>query len=361
MITIAWSFSLLWLLPIIGWPYMFNNGVRYVPSDKCNTEYDKNITFKLTAAIFNFYLPLLAMILINTKIFLVIRRRYHNPIMKYSLVNTQKNSMNRNSISNTNALIINRNALKLRQQAGGSLSLSSNRNVYNAQNKCDMYCKIKDQQSKRSTSFDLKIKNSTNQQVPAPYATKVIKISPHNSPRNTSKIFDNLPCLKTSLAVKSRKSTCVHRSYVQPNSSASPSFPNNQDSHRRRISISTDARKSSLADEKRSFFQNMNDYVNNCMFNKKRQGSNPTNELIELNESSSVISRHNSTSSVGTKLSITNDMIKSSIKHDVNKMNETKINRKGFMNKQEKAFKVNFGSNNRMPKLFKNFYNLFSN
>ena len=84
MISLAWSLSLLWLVPIFAWPYIFNDSVRYVPSDKCNTEYDKNIIFKVTTAIINFYLPLIVLISINTKIYLVIRSRYRNPIMKYS-------------------------------------------------------------------------------------------------------------------------------------------------------------------------------------------------------------------------------------------------------------------------------------
>jgi hypothetical protein len=86
MISIAWSLSLLWMLPIIGWPYFFNHGIRHVPEDKCNTEYDKNILFKTATAIVNFYIPLFAMISINTKIYIVIRKRYHSPIMKYSSV-----------------------------------------------------------------------------------------------------------------------------------------------------------------------------------------------------------------------------------------------------------------------------------
>ena len=81
MISLAWSISVLWVLPIIGWAHFFNDGVRLVPPDKCNTEYDKNIFFKMATAICNFYMPLIAMISINTKIYLVIRKRYENPIM----------------------------------------------------------------------------------------------------------------------------------------------------------------------------------------------------------------------------------------------------------------------------------------
>ncbi|RNA39437.1 histamine H1 receptor [Brachionus plicatilis] len=86
MILIAWSISLLWLVPITGWPYFFNQGQRTVAQDKCNTEYDKNIFFKMSTAIINFYVPLIAMIAINTKIYLVIHKRYRNPIMRYSSI-----------------------------------------------------------------------------------------------------------------------------------------------------------------------------------------------------------------------------------------------------------------------------------
>lgn len=65
MIGLAWSVSLLWLFPIIGWPYVFNDGVRTVTPNKCDTEYHKNVIFKVLTAIFNFYLPLIAMILIK--------------------------------------------------------------------------------------------------------------------------------------------------------------------------------------------------------------------------------------------------------------------------------------------------------
>jgi hypothetical protein len=110
MVSLAWSISLLWLLPIIGWPYVFNGGVRLVAADKCNTEYDKNIAFKVITAICNFYIPLIVMIAINTKIYLVIRKRYHNPIMKYtssgggasSSLNSSIKLKQRNSISNAN-------------------------------------------------------------------------------------------------------------------------------------------------------------------------------------------------------------------------------------------------------------------
>ena len=83
MIAIVWIISILWIIPITAWPYIVNNGVRIIPENDCDTEYKHNLAFKLITAIFNFYVPLLAMIIINTKIYLVIRKRYHNPIMQY--------------------------------------------------------------------------------------------------------------------------------------------------------------------------------------------------------------------------------------------------------------------------------------
>jgi hypothetical protein len=85
MIGMVWSTSFLWIIPITLWPYIANGGVRIIPSDTCNTEYNHNLEFKLITAVFNFYLPLIAMILINTKIYIVIRRRYRNPVIQYTI------------------------------------------------------------------------------------------------------------------------------------------------------------------------------------------------------------------------------------------------------------------------------------
>lgn len=97
MIGFAWSISLLWLVPITGWPYFFNGGQRTVANDKCNTEYDKNIFFKISTAIINFYIPLIAMIAINTKIYLVIHKRYRNPIMRYSSIVSNEVAANKST------------------------------------------------------------------------------------------------------------------------------------------------------------------------------------------------------------------------------------------------------------------------
>lgn len=61
-----------------------NDNVRVVPADKCQTEYNTNLVFKIFTAIFNFYIPLITMIVLNSKIYMVIHNRYRNPIMRYT-------------------------------------------------------------------------------------------------------------------------------------------------------------------------------------------------------------------------------------------------------------------------------------
>lgn len=61
-----------------------NDNVRVVPEDKCETEYNTNLVFKVFTAIFNFYIPLITMIVLNSKIYMVIHNRYQNPMMRYT-------------------------------------------------------------------------------------------------------------------------------------------------------------------------------------------------------------------------------------------------------------------------------------
>jgi hypothetical protein len=82
MISFAWFSSFLWIFPITGWATIFKKGERDVPPNQCNTEFNDIIIFKITTGIVNFYIPLIAMISINTKIYLVIKKRYRNPIMR---------------------------------------------------------------------------------------------------------------------------------------------------------------------------------------------------------------------------------------------------------------------------------------
>ncbi len=99
MIAFAWSVSLLWVIPITSWAYLFNNNIRTVPLNKCNTEYNENLTFKVFTAVINFYLPLITMICINIKVYLAIQKRYQSPIMKYTSSNTSiQNPLSKASI-----------------------------------------------------------------------------------------------------------------------------------------------------------------------------------------------------------------------------------------------------------------------
>jgi len=99
-----------------------------VPIDKCNTEYDKNLTFKILTALFNFYLPLFAMICINTKIYVVIRKRYINPCLRYS-----------SSQSNFDLLKINNNIV---EHGGCNSNLPESENLLHQNSSCDNFRSI---------------------------------------------------------------------------------------------------------------------------------------------------------------------------------------------------------------------------
>ena len=75
MISVAWCLSLLWIVPIIGWHHFASGGVRLVPPDVCDTEYATNTPLKLVTAFVNYYVPLLIMFGLYTKVFVEIRKR----------------------------------------------------------------------------------------------------------------------------------------------------------------------------------------------------------------------------------------------------------------------------------------------
>ncbi|NXH40397.1 HRH1 protein, partial [Dicaeum eximium] len=70
----VWLLSFFWLIPILGWHALANNGQREVKDDKCETEFFKVTWFKVLAAIFNFYLPSLLMLWFYCKIFRAVRK-----------------------------------------------------------------------------------------------------------------------------------------------------------------------------------------------------------------------------------------------------------------------------------------------
>ncbi|XP_041349509.1 histamine H1 receptor-like [Gigantopelta aegis] len=75
MISLVWSASLLWIVPIVGWHHLVHGGVRTVPENECDTEYAQNSALKIITAFFNFYLPLAVMYTLYFKIFSEIRKR----------------------------------------------------------------------------------------------------------------------------------------------------------------------------------------------------------------------------------------------------------------------------------------------
>ncbi|CAF0938577.1 unnamed protein product [Adineta steineri] len=81
LIGFAWGLSLLWVIPIFSWHH-FNNGTRYVESDKCEPEYTHSKVFKVSTAVINFYLPLLVLISLNGRMYFEIKRRYRNALLQ---------------------------------------------------------------------------------------------------------------------------------------------------------------------------------------------------------------------------------------------------------------------------------------
>ncbi|OQV19563.1 putative Histamine H1 receptor [Hypsibius exemplaris] len=75
MCSSVWLASLLWIIPVVGWHQMFNDGRRDVPVEECDTEFADEQVFKVLTAIFNFYVPMAAMIALYGRIFHEIKLR----------------------------------------------------------------------------------------------------------------------------------------------------------------------------------------------------------------------------------------------------------------------------------------------
>ncbi|XP_033647363.1 histamine H1 receptor-like [Asterias rubens] len=75
MISCAWLGSAVWIIPITCWHLIFNQGVRYLPPNECDTEFRKNKSLKVATAIGNFYVPLACMFFIYAKIYHEIQKR----------------------------------------------------------------------------------------------------------------------------------------------------------------------------------------------------------------------------------------------------------------------------------------------
>ncbi|XP_076315495.1 histamine H1 receptor-like [Tachypleus tridentatus] len=96
MIGIVWLVSAMWIVPIIGWHFWYNNGVRKQPSDVCETEFADNVFFKLTTSTANFYAPMVLMICLYIKIFSEIKKRSNFEIGQ---CNQRGKEINNDSIS----------------------------------------------------------------------------------------------------------------------------------------------------------------------------------------------------------------------------------------------------------------------
>ncbi|ELU15891.1 hypothetical protein CAPTEDRAFT_108125, partial [Capitella teleta] len=75
MISLVWSGSCLWLIPILGWHHFEHGGIRTVPTSVCETEYATNTGLKIVTGILNYYLPLAFMYALYIKIFIEIHKR----------------------------------------------------------------------------------------------------------------------------------------------------------------------------------------------------------------------------------------------------------------------------------------------
>jgi hypothetical protein len=125
-------------------------------------------------AVFNFYLPLIAMIAINTKIYMVIRKRYHNPIMQYTV--GPSSSYRRRFSSSTSV-----------QQKNAENSTITNHMEMNKLKKNEN--NTRSMKSTKSSSFELtnernaSLKSNKNQSLSVPYAyeTNENKLQTHDN------------------------------------------------------------------------------------------------------------------------------------------------------------------------------------
>ncbi|CAF0896683.1 unnamed protein product [Adineta ricciae] len=74
-IIIIWFISFLWAPVVIFWSYLIPQHSHVNKPTECDTSFRSNKLFKTVAALFNFYLPLLSMIVISYRIMRAVRSR----------------------------------------------------------------------------------------------------------------------------------------------------------------------------------------------------------------------------------------------------------------------------------------------
>ncbi|XP_028303148.1 histamine H1 receptor [Gouania willdenowi] len=74
MISGAWFFSMMWIIPILGWRFFTHVEVKPEEEDKCDTDFRFVTWFKVITAILNFYVPSMSMVFFYTLIYLAVRQ-----------------------------------------------------------------------------------------------------------------------------------------------------------------------------------------------------------------------------------------------------------------------------------------------
>uniref|UniRef100_UPI00398F15D0 histamine H1 receptor n=1 Tax=Pristiophorus japonicus TaxID=55135 RepID=UPI00398F15D0 len=75
-IVAAWLLSLTWIMPILGWHFFANGGIRTVTNNICETEFRYVTWFKILTAVLNFYVPSILMLWYYTKIYMAVRKHW---------------------------------------------------------------------------------------------------------------------------------------------------------------------------------------------------------------------------------------------------------------------------------------------
>lgn len=238
----------------------------------------------MTTAIVNFYIPLIAMIAINTKIYLVIHKRYRNPIMRYSSIITQENDIKSTKLKSSSICSSNYDDKLNSNERPRKLSkLNFNLNLFSTINDSKSYnlIIINNQLKKRSKSVENFQSNETV---------------------NTKEPCSDSRCNKLSSDTsKTRKSRSVIAELQQIRR-----IPDNSVKIKRLVYC-----EAKLVPSTKENSQEITERVSPLFYRKQ---SVQTHDKIDKN-------------------------LKEISKNLPSKNSRNRLNRKGFMNKQEKAFK----------------------
>ncbi|KAM9813925.1 histamine H1 receptor [Neosynchiropus ocellatus] len=74
MISGAWLLSMMWILPILGWRSFTHVDLKPEEENQCDTDFRFVTWFKVTTAVFNFYVPSILMLWFYSYIYLAVRQ-----------------------------------------------------------------------------------------------------------------------------------------------------------------------------------------------------------------------------------------------------------------------------------------------